>query len=119
MIRDKLENIDLRAKMLLGQVSPAAWQALRKMRADLAGAIEQAQALEAGEVGGEDVMISSIITDCKISLRALGGVAESFSYEAILPLIHDLENLLPLVEALEETPQLVARAEPDAPLPAA
>jgi|GEM_PF-5249261 len=120
MIPEKLENIALRAKMLLGQVSPVTWRVLRGVPAILDTAAEMARSLESGYRLDEERTLSDSILATITDLRGLGGVAESFSYEAVRPLIHDLENILPLVEALEGDTQLVFRTEPkDEPLPAA
>lgn len=101
MIAEKLENIALRARMLLGQVSPATWQVLRNVPAVLDAAAVEARALEDGEPRKEGLSLSESIRSDITSLRGLGGVAEAHSYEAVRPIILDLEDLLPLVEALE------------------
>lgn len=120
MIPEKLENIALRARMLLGQVSPVTWRVLRGVPAILETASEMAKALEAGDDLEEGAPLSATIVTTITSLRDLGGVAEPFSYEAVRPLISDLENILPLAEALDGGMPLVSRTEPrDEPLPAA
>lgn len=119
MITEKLENIALRAKRLLGNVSPMTWRVLRDVPGSLAVAAEVATALEAGEDDSVDLSLTEIIRANIADLRALGGVADQSSYEAIHPIIRDLEDLLPLAETLEGGMQLVFRDEPREPKPAA
>jgi hypothetical protein len=128
MIEEKIKAMSLRARMLLGQVSPVVWKVLREVAPTLDVAADAARALEHGQTQqailhlSEELgflALSELLLAQMAALRALGGVAEPHSYEAVRPIIRDMEDLLPLAEALEGGALLVRAGETDAPLPAA
>lgn len=102
MLAEKLENIGERARMILGDVSPATWQALRQVPGQMAIAANLARELESGE--GGDFSLHLMLIGITAPLRELGGFVESASFEKLSPIIDDLEDLLPLAEALDEGP---------------
>lgn len=102
MLAEKLENIGERARELLGDVSPATWQALRQVPGQMAIAANLARELESGEDG--DLSLHLMLVGITAPLRELGGFVESASFEKISPIIDDLEDLLPLAETLDKGP---------------
>jgi len=117
MLAEKLENIAERARMLSGQVSPATWQALRRVPGQMTTASSVAHHLEAGR--SCTVKLSLLLIGIIAPLRALGGFVDHESYERVHPLISDLEDYIPLAETLDQGLPLAFSPDHHAPKPAA
>lgn len=100
MLAEKLEQVGERARLLLGHVSPATWQTLRRVPKRMEEAAAIARALEDGQ--GSEEPLEPIIARVEYQLKELGGVAANNSYEMVRPVILDLAILRPLAEALDK-----------------